>query len=61
MSEDQSRRLRQTGAYGAYRTILRRISGFTFRETGSDGWTASMGVGVVPVCFAGKRPTLWQH
>lgn len=36
LSEDQWDRYRQTGVYGAYRVMLRRIPGFT---KGGDGWS----------------------
>ncbi|MDP2270493.1 MAG: hypothetical protein Q8K32_07140 [Archangium sp.] len=37
MSDDQFRRYRQIGMYGAYRTLLRRLPGLTL----GDGWTPS--------------------
>jgi len=40
MSQHTWQRYRQAGAYGAYRTMLRRISGFTGLEgQEGDGWT----------------------
>jgi hypothetical protein len=44
MRPDQFRRYRQTGVYGAYRTLLRRVPGLTLGERGRDGWTPSEGV-----------------
>ncbi len=44
MSDDQFRRYRQTGTYGAYRTIFRGVPGLTLGEKRSDGWTPSKGV-----------------
>lgn len=41
MPPEQFRRYRQTGLYGAYRTLMRRVPGFTLGERGPDGWTPS--------------------
>ncbi|WP_147444393.1 MULTISPECIES: hypothetical protein [Corallococcus] len=41
MPPEQFHRYRQTGLYGAYRTLLRRVPGLTLGEHGPDGWTPS--------------------
>jgi hypothetical protein len=43
MRPEQYRRFRQTGIYGAYRTLFRRIPALTLGERGSDGWTPGAG------------------
>jgi|GEM_PF-1081013 len=39
MSEDQFRRYRQVGMYGAYRTLFRSIPNLTIGDSRGDGWT----------------------